>query len=137
MKIENNILKNNYILHERYPSFILEEFRIFDEKLGLPRWKWWFNNALIIWFEKLSDNRLKLVIEIGPLEHSKRIFLLEKLESKGINIKEKSKAIDSCYTRIFTPTKQISNWNDEDEILKAMNDIYNSEDCKKIINNIN
>lgn len=133
----NNISKNNYILDERCPSFILEEFRAFDEKLGLPRWKWWFNNALIIWFEKLKDNRLKLVIEIGPLEHSNRIILLEKLESKGINIREKSKAIGSCYTKIFTEAKQILNWNDEDEILKTMNDMYNSEKCKKIINNIN
>lgn len=133
---KNGIEKDCLELSERVPSFILKEFKVFDEKLGLPRWKWWLNNAFIIWFEKLKDNRLKLVIEIGPLEHSKRIILLEALESKGVKIKEKSKEIDSCYTRIFTYAKPVLNWDDKDEILKAMNYIYNSKECKEIIENI-
>lgn len=134
--VQYNLLQENYNLDTKCPSFILEEFRVFDKEFGLPRWKWWLNNAVILFFESLKDNRLKLTIEIGPLEHSNRIILLNKLEEKGVRIKEKSKLPDACYTRIFTDTKSVANWDDKDEILKVMNDIYNSENCKKVINNI-
>ncbi|NLK10974.1 MAG: hypothetical protein GX317_08515, partial [Staphylococcus equorum] len=134
--MQHKLLKDNYTLDDRCPSFILEEFRRFDKKLGLPRWKWWLNNAVIMWFERLKDDRLKFVIEIGPLEPHTRIKFLERLEKKGIKIKKKSKSLDACYTRIFTPTKPVLNWNDKDEILNAMNEIYDSEGCRKVVGSL-
>ena len=61
----------------------MPQFRSLEEQFGIPKWNWWLNNCAIMWFERLKDNRLKLTLEIGPLEPQKRLMLLHKLESKG------------------------------------------------------
>ncbi len=64
----------------------MSEFRKLEEQFGTPKWNWWLNNCAIMWFERLKDNRLKLTLEIGPLESQKRLALL-----KGLKVKEKNK----------------------------------------------
>ncbi|AIE60225.1 hypothetical protein MGA3_07050 [Bacillus methanolicus MGA3] len=134
---EQGIQEGCYNVHHRLPSFILPEFRVLEQSFGIPRWNWWLNNCLIMWFERLKDNRLKFTIEVGPLESDKRIEFLNRLEEKGIKINPRSKLPEASYTRIFSGTHEILDWTDEKEIITAMNNLYSNSECKKVILAIN
>lgn len=122
-----------YNIHHRLPSFIIPEFRLLEEQFGVPKWNWWLNNCAIMWFERLKDNRLKFTLEIGPLESQKRLALLTRLEGKGKTISLVAKRPKALYTRIYTSTCNISNWSDEDVVINAMNELFNDEECKNVI----
>ncbi|KAA0764495.1 PD-(D/E)XK nuclease family protein [Bacillus sp. SH5-2] len=130
---QNQIPEDCYHEHIRIPSFIFEEWKQFDEIVGVPNHEWWLNNALITWFERKADGRMKLIIEVGPLEYKQRLKLLCKLEENGINIKAKSKESGSMYTRIYAGYEKISDWADQDEILRVMNDMYNNADFNQVV----
>lgn len=125
--------EGNYRMDSRKPHFILHEFRHLEAVYGSPRWNWWLNNCLIMWFEKLPDNRLKFIIEVGPLESEKRLQLINRLEAEGIKIRSTAKEPNAAYTRIFTGTKLVQNWEDENEVLQAMNQLYHSKESMKVI----
>lgn len=122
-----------YNIHHRLPSFIMPEFRLLEEQFGVPKWNWWLNNCVIMWFERLKDNRLKFIIEIGPLESHKRITILTMLESKGIKISARAKKPEAAYTRIYTSTCNIDDWSDEEEVMDVMNQLFGHEECQGVI----
>ncbi|PFD96434.1 hypothetical protein COE15_07590 [Bacillus cereus] len=122
-----------YNIHHRLPSFIMPEFRLLEEQFGVPKWNWWFNNGVVMWFERLKDNRLKFIIEVGPLESHKRISLLTMLESKGIKISARAKNPEAAYTRIYTSTCNVDDWSDEDAVLHAMSELFNDGECQSVI----
>ncbi|KEK22840.1 PD-(D/E)XK nuclease family protein [Bacillus gaemokensis] len=122
-----------YNIHHRLPSLIMPEFRLLEEQFGVPKWNWWLNNCVIMWFERLKDNRLKFTIEIGPLESHKRIALLTRLEDKGIKISERAKKPEAAYTRIYTSTCNISDWSNKEEVLSVMNKLFSHEECQGVI----
>ncbi|PFN25107.1 PD-(D/E)XK nuclease family protein [Bacillus cereus] len=130
---QNQIPEDCYNEHIRIPSFIFEEWKQLDEVVGVPKGEWWLNNPLITWFERKADGRMKLIVEVGPLEYKQRLKLLRELEENGINIKEKSKEAGSMYTRIYAGYEKISDWADQDEILRVMNDMYNSADFNQVV----
>ncbi|MEI4831385.1 PD-(D/E)XK nuclease family protein [Bacillus sp. FJAT-53711] len=130
---QHNLQEECYNIHHRLPSFIMPEFRLLEEKFGVPQWNWWLNNGLIMWFERLKDNRLKFIIEVGPLESYKRIALLTKLENKGMKISERAKNPDASYTRIYTSTSNIGDWSDTKEVLNSMNALFGEEACQGVI----
>lgn len=129
-----NVGPGNFELHNKKPNFILPEFRKLEGTFGFPRWDWWLNNCVIIWFEKLHDNRLKLTIEVGPLEVEKRLAFLNRLEEKDLIIKERAKRPEASFTKIVTDTLPILNWEDEGEVLAGMNRLYDSSKCQRVIN---
>lgn len=114
-----------YNIHHRLPSFIMPEFRLLEEQFGVPKWNWWF--------ERLKDNRLKFIIEVGPLKSHKRIFLLTMLESKGIKISARAKKPEAAYTRIYTSTCNVDDWSDEEEVVGVMNQLFGHEECQGVI----
>jgi len=122
-----------YNIHHRLPSFIMPEFRLLEEQFGVPKWNWWFNNGVVMWFERLKDNRLKFIIEVGPLESHKRIALLTMLESKGIKISARAKKPEAAYTRIYTSTCNVDDWSDEGAVLHAMSELFNDGECQSVI----
>lgn len=130
---QHSIPEDCYKLHYKNPSFILPDFRMLEGKFGIPKWNWWLNNCLIMWFERLKDDRLKLIIEVGPLESNKRLNLLTILEEEGINISEKAKRADAAYTRIYTGTLVISDWTNETEVLEGMHELFNEVQCQNIL----
>ena len=132
----NDIPEVCYCGHVRVPSFILPKFKELDMILGKPRWSYWLNNVLIIWFERVKDNRLKINLEVGPVEYNKRLILLNKLESKRVDIKSMSKMPDVACSKIYTSYVLVGNWAKENEILNAMNKLYNDSKFKEIINSI-
>ncbi|MGL5415786.1 MAG: PD-(D/E)XK nuclease family protein [Clostridium sp.] len=102
-------------------SFILEGFAIKDlETIE----NWWFNFPFIMWFEKLGDGRLKLTLELGPIEYSRRIDIIERLENYGIKISNQAKRPESKYTRLYSKAVLVDNWTDEEEIYRKMIGLY-------------
>ena len=82
-----------------------------DEIVGVPKGEWWLRNALITWFEREPDGRMKLTIEVGPLEqYENRLKLLCKLEENGVTIKEKAKENGAKFTRIYTIYMDVKDW---------------------------
>lgn len=146
-QIEQNVLSNAfqvftkqhqlqedlYKMSSKKPSFIMPEFRLLEEKFGIPKRKWWLNNCAIMWFERLTGNRLKLTLEIGPLESQKRVSLLTTLESKGKKISAAAKKPGTLYSKIYTNTYNVSNWSDEDIVIHAMNELFNDTKCQNVI----
>ncbi|GLV65016.1 hypothetical protein Bmyc01_36850 [Bacillus mycoides] len=130
---EQKFQEGFYNIHHRLPSFIMPEFRKLEEQFGTPKWNWWLNNCAIMWFERLKDNRLKLTLEIGPIESQKRLVLLTRLESKGRKISKAAKRPEASYTRIYTNTSNISNWSDEDIVIQAMSELFNDMECQNVI----
>ncbi|MGN4715351.1 PD-(D/E)XK nuclease family protein [Bacillus cereus group sp. MYBK226-2] len=136
--VEQNQIPNScYKEHIRVPSFIFEEWRQLDEIVGVPKGEWWLRNALITWFEREPDGRMKLTIEVGPLEqYENRLKLLCKLEENGVTIKEKAKENGAKFTRIYTVYMDVKDWADQDEILQVMNNIYNNADFNQVVSAI-
>lgn len=130
---QHNLQEDLYNISSKKPSFIMPQFRSLEEQFGIPKWNWWLNNCAIMWFERLKDNRLKLTLEIGPLEPQKRLMLLHKLESKGKKISLQAKRPEAMFTKIYTRTCPISNWSGEDVVLSAMNELFSDEGCKNVI----
>lgn len=130
---QHQLQEGLYKMSSKKPSFIMPEFRLLEEQFGIPKRKWWLNNCAIMWFERLTGNRLKLTLEIGPLESQKRVSLLTTLESKGKKISAAAKKPRTLYSKIYTNTYNISNWSDEDIVIHAMNELFNDTKCQNVI----
>lgn len=130
---QHQLQEDLYKMSSKKPSFIMREFRLLEEQFGIPKRKWWLNNCAIMWFERLTGNRLKLTLEIGPLESQKRVSLLATLESKGKKISAAAKKPGTLYSKIYTNTYNISNWSDEDIVIHAMNELFNDKKCQNVI----
>lgn len=130
---QHQLQEGLYKMSSKKPSFIMPEFRLLEEQFGIPKRKWWLNNCAIMWFERLTGNRLKLTLEIGPLESQKRVSLLTTLESKGKKISAAAKKPGTLYSKIYTNTYNISNWSDEVMVIHAMNELFNDTKCQSVI----
>lgn len=87
---------------------------------------YWFGKGLVVWFEQTKDSRLRIIAEIGPIEYTARLSLIEQLEQVGLSFKESSKLEKARYTRFFSQKVDINKWDDMDELSQAMSDLYNS-----------
>ncbi|MBZ5201567.1 PD-(D/E)XK nuclease family protein [Planomicrobium chinense] len=111
--------------HQRNPSFIVPTFTKLEQRFGTTRINWWWQNGpFLFWFERLRDGRLKLVLELGPLHGDARLALIEELEAYGVNFKPVSKLKTAKYTRLYTNTKVINDWQDENQVAEAMTKLF-------------
>lgn len=66
---ENGISENNRNPHQRFPFFIVPSFAKLEKRFGTTRINWWWHNGPFVFFiDHLRDGRLKLVLELGPLD---------------------------------------------------------------------
>lgn len=77
------------------------------------------------YFQK-NDDRLDLILEVQPFDSiDKRIEFLTYLKNEGnFKILDKSLTEGSKYTRLFSKNCKIKDWDDETEILNAMNQLF-------------
>jgi len=68
-----------YNAHPTVPNLLPPEWTSIN-RFRLREPNYWLGKGLIIWYEQTSDNRLCLVAEIGPIEYSSRLWLIEELE---------------------------------------------------------
>lgn len=112
---------SHYRVGNKNASFLISEFRELEKTFGVTREKWWWHDSTFTyWFERLRDDRLKLTLEIGPLQADERLKLINHLEEKGIAFSAQSKLTTSRYTRLFSKSVFIEDWNDEEELYLEM-----------------
>ncbi|ETI69052.1 hypothetical protein [Neobacillus vireti] len=108
---------DNYCFQSRNISFLLPAFRELKQTYGSTCEKWLgHNSTFTFWFERLKDDRLKLTLEIGPLNVEQRLGNIKTLESLVLQFSPKSKQTTSRYTRLFSKSKLITNWDDEETL---------------------
>lgn len=108
-----------------------------EQVYGKTREKWWWHDSTFTyWFERLKDDRLKLTLELGPIESEQRLFLLERLENAGLSTSTRSKLPSAKYTRLFSESKVISDWENVDEVYDRMKWLYEDVRNKDIIEKI-
>lgn len=133
----HGINQNDYSLHERQPSFVVPAFKGLEKQFGSARQKWWWHDGtFIMWFDRLKDERLKLTLELGPLEPSKRIALIEELESRGVSFSAKSKEQHAKYTRIYSNAKVIDDWGDVQVVANEMERLFNHPKNQELLKQI-
>jgi len=144
-KVSNSILKeafirftNNlgwaehlYTPHFRVPNFIQQQWYECFKEEDL-RQNWWMNKGLIAWFEQ-ADRKLKLKLEVGPLQQEKRVKLLKALRNSGIEIREQSLEEGSKYTRIYMDADFPSSWEDVNALVSSMSRLYEKESFQSLL----
>lgn len=78
------------------------------------------------WFNFRSKRaKIGFIIEIGSLEDSKkRLKLVNAFKNQGFNIGKKAYRPESKYTRVHSIYRGISDIDDQDEIQKLMNELW-------------
>lgn len=112
----------NFIEQKWYESFKEEDLRQ----------KWWMNKGLIAWFEQ-ADRKLKLRLEVGPLQQEKRVLLLKALRNTGVEIREQALEEGRKYTRIYMDADIPSSWEDVDSLVDSMSRLYNKESFQSLL----
>ncbi|WP_078555922.1 PD-(D/E)XK nuclease family protein [Bacillus alkalicellulosilyticus] len=102
------------------------------EKIPVREPGYWLGKGLVIWFDQTNDSRLRLIVEVGPMEYTGRLWFLEQLEKFGFSIKESSKLEKSRYTRFYSQKIDVNKWDDLDELAQAMADLYFSEEFTRV-----
>ncbi len=118
-----------YKAHPTLPYLLPPEWRGIS-KYHILEPNYWLGKGLVVWFEQTNDSRLRLVVELGPIEYKDRITFIENLEKLGVNFNDSSKREQSRYTRFFTQKIDINKWDDLDELSQGMKKLYNSSEFK-------
>ncbi|MCQ6265126.1 PD-(D/E)XK nuclease family protein [Fictibacillus sp. WQ 8-8] len=130
--------KGEFLMKLRQHSFILPIFRDLERTYGKTREKWWWHDStFVFWFDRLNDDRLKLTLELGPLQFDNRLKLLEDLEQLGVSFLQKSKLPSAKYTRLYSQSKVILNWEDKSEVYISMMELYNNSKFQEVLNMLN
>ena len=116
-----------YRAHPTLPYLLPPEWETIS-RIPLREPNYWLGKGLVVWFEQTNDSRLRLIAEIGPMEYTGRLSLLEGLEKVGLSFKENSKLEKARYTRFFSQKFDVNKWDDMVELTQAMIDLYNSAD---------
>ncbi|MGM0840273.1 MAG: PD-(D/E)XK nuclease family protein [Bacillota bacterium] len=122
---KHQVLDEHYSGLSNNVSFLLPIFRDLEGKYGTTRIKWWWHNSTFTyWFDRLKDDRLKLTLELGPLHTHQRIKIIENLEKQGVAFHERSKQQSSKYTRLYSQSKVINDWEDTAEVYQEMEHLF-------------
>lgn len=118
-------------------SFLVPIFRQLEDVYGQSREKWWWHDSTFTyWFERLKDDRLKLTLELGPIQPDQRITIIANLERKGHTFSQKSKLPPAKFTRLYTGTKVINDWDDIGEVSEAMVILFQESGNQKMLEDI-
>jgi hypothetical protein len=133
----HDIPEDDYRIQSRNASFLISTFRELEQTYGSTRDKWWWHNSTFtFWFERLRDDRLKLTLELGPLKPVQRLAIINGLELLGLPFLPKSKQSTSRYTRLYSNSKVLTSWQDEEAIYKEMEVLFNDPKNQSILNMI-
>ena len=124
-----------YSAHTRVPNFIMNEWVTYLEKMDRLN-RYWLNYGLIIWFERKGSKRLKLYVEVGPINYAERLPLLEALEAKNISFWKSGKQEGKKFTRIFTDSTEVSDWTNANVVTDAMTSLLDTEAFHSLNTNV-
>lgn len=93
---------------------------------------WAQGNIIQYWASPYGD-KLKFSLEVGPFDDgNERLDFLLALEKNGIDIREASKKETGKYTRIWSITKPIKDWQDKEDILDKIDSLYTNKALQDI-----
>lgn len=133
---ENIQLNGLFNLHFRLPSFIPSQWHKGITRLGEPLSNYWLGKGLVCWFEENSDHRLKLTVELGPIEPDARLKFLNELQKRQITIRESAKDPSRKYSKFYTDLTDINDWTDKDELVPGMNTLYEARAFQSLIDTV-
>ncbi|WP_051627685.1 PD-(D/E)XK nuclease family protein [Exiguobacterium chiriqhucha] len=113
-----------YSAHTRVPNFVMDDWLPYLDQMDRLN-RYWLNYGLIIWFERKGSTRLKLYVEVGPIDFAERLPLLEALEAKNISFWKSGKQEGKKFTRIYTETTDVSDWTNAAVVKDAMTSLIN------------
>ncbi|WP_177184635.1 PD-(D/E)XK nuclease family protein [Sporolactobacillus nakayamae] len=131
-----NINRDSYRITGKHTSFLLPLFNEVEEVFGETREKWWWHNGPFLYWFELNDQELLLVLELGPIEATKRIELIEHLEEQGQKVRVSAKKQEAKYTRLYSKHTTINQWGNTDEVSHAMVDLFNTSQNKEVLERI-
>jgi hypothetical protein len=81
------------------------------------------------WFIKRQDDKLGIVVEVGPIrDKQKRVQLMEAMKRHNeLRVPKNSTSLDARYTRVFSKYIEFEDWDNEELILEKMDVLYNKE----------
>lgn len=121
--------------HFSQPSFILKSWDENLRHLQLSR-NWWLNNGLIAYFEKAGEQRIKIKVEVGPLEFEDRKKLLESLQKESIAIRPSAYNESTRTTRIYMDFAPVTSWEDRFDLTQRMKELTESKEFKEFLVNV-
>ncbi|MFP7226449.1 hypothetical protein SFC42_25515, partial [Priestia filamentosa] len=132
--LNQGISEEYYKIQSHNASFLVPVFRDLEKVYGPTRMKWWWHDSTFTyWFERLKDGRLKLILELGPLVAEKRLLIVKQLEEMGVSFSVKSKQPTARYTRIFSDSTVINNWEDVEEVYQAMEELFGQVENRNLL----
>jgi len=94
---------------------------------------WGKGNPVQYWFSPYYE-KLKICLEVGPFDSGKdRLDFLLQLEKNGIRLRPSSKTETGTYTRLYTQTIYIKDWQDFSEIEEKMKSLLDNKDLRKLV----
>ncbi|MFF2754016.1 PD-(D/E)XK nuclease family protein [Psychrobacillus sp. NPDC058041] len=130
-----NFEEHLYYVHRSVPNFIQSSWRELPEAYKVPR-DYWLQAPFIAWFRN-KNSSIRLIVEVGPIEHLYRVKVLERLALEGISIRAMGYEEGRKYTRIYSNSMPVQNSEDADQVFAAMEQLYQSPEFKQFLNKIN
>lgn len=124
-----------YYAHRSVPNFIQTEWRELPETYKVPQ-SYWLQAPFIAWFRK-KNSAIRLIVEVGPIEHKYRVKLLDRLATEGIFIRAMGYEEGRKYTRIYSNSMPVQNPEDAEQILVAMEKLYRSSEFTEFLYKVN
>ena len=101
-------------------------WRELPETYKVPQ-SYWLQAPFIAWFRK-KNSAIRLIVEVGPIEHKYRVKLLERLATEGIFIRAMGYEEGRKYTRVYSNSMSVQNPEDTEQVLFAMEQLYRSSE---------
>lgn len=87
-------------------------------------------------FSKYDDESIGFILQVGPfIRPEQRVCFIKHLEDYDFKIKDRSKKLESKYTRIFTKYLRVKDWSDQEEVYSIMDDLFRNK-AKRSIDNL-
>ncbi|WP_391206641.1 PD-(D/E)XK nuclease family protein [Psychrobacillus sp. L4] len=131
----SNFEEHSYYAHRSVPNFIQSSWRELPEAYKVPR-DYWLQAPFIAWFRS-KNSSIRLIVEVGPIEHLYRVKVLERLALEGIFIRAMGYEEGRKYTRIYSNSMLVQNPDNADQVFTAMEQLYQSPQFTQFLNKIN
>ena len=118
-----NIDAKQFVINNKSAWFIPNIIFNKIEKVGDESWQRGY--PIAFWFIKQSDEKIGLIIEIGPFsDSSKRIELLQLLENEKFKIPKRAFQVTSKFTRIYSKYIKFNDWDNQENVIEKFQELY-------------
>lgn len=121
-----------YRPHAKVPNFISPQWEPYLENMEKLGSSYWLGYGMIIWFSREWNQDVKIHVEVGPINYTDRLKLLEALRDQGISFRPTGMLEGKKYTKIYVATTPVSDWTDTACVERAMAALVTSSGYKEL-----